>query len=85
MSDAYEIVMNRTEGSGEQFAGTGQPAVEFRLHMVMPPALLAECCQLEEGGDLTVENREIRPTSTRVNILLIIGTLRSVKAVPCFS
>jgi len=45
----------------------------------MPPAVLAECCQLNEGCNLNMENGEICTTGTGIKISLDIGALRRMQ------
>jgi hypothetical protein len=70
--------MNEPQSRGEQFARTNEPAVEFLLHTVMAPTVLAKLCQLDEGSDLDLKDRKIGTARARVKISLVIGALRRV-------
>ena len=65
---ANKIIVNRLQGGWEHFARTDELAVEFLLDSIMPPAVLAERCQLDEGCNLSMENGEICTTGTGIEI-----------------
>jgi len=73
---ANEIIMNGLQRGWEHFARADELAVEFLLDTIMPPAVLAECCQLDEGCNFSLENGEICTTGTGIEISLGIGALR---------
>src|SRR5215475_9114629 len=78
---ANESIVNRLQRGWEHFARTDELTVEFLLDTIMPPTVLAECCQLDEGGNLSMENGEIRTTGTGIAISLSMGTLRRMQII----
>ena len=78
---ANEIIMDGLQRGWEHFARADELAVEFLLDTIMPPAVLAECCQLDEGCNLSMENGEICTTGTGIEIPLGIGTLRCMQII----
>jgi hypothetical protein len=62
-----------------------EPPVELCLDTIMPPLLLAELCQLDQSGDLTLEHSNICATGTGVKISLFIGALSRPKLFLAFA
>jgi hypothetical protein len=81
MSSANEIVVGRPQGSRKDLTSLDEPLVEFCLDTLMSPLLLAELCQLDQSGDLSLENGKKCSTGTGVKIPLFIGMLSCAKAI----
>jgi hypothetical protein len=84
MPFAHELIVDRPQGSWKDLASLDEPTVELLLDTIMPPLLLAELCELDQSGDLTLEHSKIRSTGARVKIPLFIGALSCLKTVPSF-
>lgn len=76
--------MNEAQSGGEQFPRTNEPAIEFLLHPIMSPTVLAKLRQLDEGSNLDLKDREISTTRAGVTITLIVGTPRGDQVIPGF-
>lgn len=74
--------MYEPQSRGEQFARTNELAIEFFLHTVMTPTVLAKLCQLDEGGNLDLEDRKIGTARAGVKVSLVIGTLCRAYIIP---
>jgi hypothetical protein len=78
---ANEIIMDGLQRGWKHFARADELTIEFLLDTIMSPAVLAACCQLDEGGNLSMENGEICTTGTGIAISLGIGALRCMQII----
>src|SRR5262245_60904402 len=76
---ANEIIVNGLQRGWEHFARADELAIEFLLDTIMPPAVLAELCQLHEDQNFSMENAELRTAGTGIEISLGMGALRRMK------